>query len=132
MNIFLRLLLLFTLIPLLELALLIEVGRHIGTLFTIGLVIFTGIVGALLAKSQGLAVLKRISEEFSEGRLPADELFDGLFILVGGALLLTPGLLTDTLGFTLILPPTRTLIKAWVKRKARRMIEGGRIRIYWR
>ncbi len=94
-----------------ELAILIEIGSRVGTFHTIMLIISTGVVGALLAQSQGLAVIRKIQEEISFGRPPADELFDGLFVLVGGVLLITPGILTDLIGFAFLLPITRNLIK---------------------
>ena len=86
-----RLFLLFTLVPLVELYLLIRVGTYLGVLDTIAIVITTAIVGGLLARSQGLAVLNRILTQLNEGRIPAESLFDGVFILVAGFLLITPG-----------------------------------------
>ena len=108
---FLKFFILFTLVPMIELAILIEIGSRVGTFHTIMLIISTGVVGALLAQSQGLAVIRKIQEEISFGRAPADELFDGLFVLVGGVLLITPGILTDLIGFAFLLPITRNLIK---------------------
>ena len=107
-----RLLLLFVLVPLLELALLIKVGQHVGVWPTVGLVVLTGVLGASLAKQQGLLTLRQIERELEFGRIPAAQLVDGLIILIGGALLLTPGFLTDTLGLCLLLPPTRRAIGA--------------------
>ena len=94
----LRLLLLFTIVPLVELYLLIRLGTYIGAADTVAIVIGTGVVGGLLARSQGLAVVHRIRTELNQGRVPAESLFDGLLILISGAMLITPGLLTDGLG----------------------------------
>ena len=94
-----RLLLLFVLVPALELVLLIELGQRIGTLPTLGLIVLTGVVGASLARSQGLRVLQELQRETEAGRLPAEPLVDGALILVAGALLVTPGVLTDAFGF---------------------------------
>ncbi len=116
---FLQLVILFTLIPLIELYILIEVGGMIGALNTILIIAATGILGASLAKSQGLQVMRKINLSAEQGRFPAEELIDGLFILLGGFTLLTPGFITDLLGLSMLFPPTRTLYK----RLARRMIE---------
>jgi len=107
----LRLLLLFTLVPIVELAILIQLGREIGTGLTIALVLLTGFLGALLSKTQGIIVLHRIREELNRGNLPTGQLLDGACVLAGGLLLLTPGLLTDILGFTLLIPQTRDVYK---------------------
>jgi UPF0716 protein FxsA len=106
-----KLLLMFTLIPLVELWLLIEVGSIIGSFTTILLVASTGFFGVLLARSQGLQIFYRMQEEMRGGSVPADEILDGVCILVGGAVLLTPGLITDLIGFLLLIPVTRELIK---------------------
>jgi UPF0716 protein FxsA len=108
---FLRLLLLFTVVPLIELFLLIKIGGVIGVVPTIAIVIGTGVLGAGLARWQGLAVLRRINDDMTAGRLPTDALIDGLLILVAAAVLLTPGLLTDTLGFVLLVPASRAFAR---------------------
>jgi len=112
---FLRLFLLFTTVTFLELALIIKVGAKIGVLDTILLILFTGVVGAYLARSQGISILSRIQLELSHGILPTDQMLSGLFVLVGGVLLLTPGFLTDLLGLFLILPLSRERIKSKLK-----------------
>lgn len=121
---FFRLLLLFTFVPLIELLLLIEIGRHVGTLPTVLLVVSTGFLGAWLARQQGLQTLTRVQRDMAEGRLPTDALLDGVLILVAGAVLLTPGLLTDLCGFTLLTPFGRRAIRerlsVWFKRRIRR------------
>ncbi|MFO7816040.1 MAG: FxsA family protein [Halanaerobiales bacterium] len=109
MKIFIRLLLLFTIVPIVELALLIEIGSYIGVLPTIFLVAITGIVGVTLARKQGLIVVTKIRRKLSRGEIPTSDLIEGLLILIGGVTLLTPGVLTDITGFLLILPFTRPL-----------------------
>ena len=118
---------LFTLVPLLELYLLIRLGTYVGAVDTIAIVIGTGVAGGLLAKSQGLAVLDRMRAELNQGRLPAESLFDGLLILIAGAMLVTPGLLTDGLGLLLLIPWSRQAIKSWLKRKMQEKISEGEI-----
>ncbi len=103
--------LLFTILPVLELALLIKIGRAIAVGPTIGLVIVTGVVGAALAKHQGLRTLRRIQEDLAQGRMPTTELVNGLMILVAGAVLITPGIITDAFGFALLIPPIRALLR---------------------
>lgn len=125
-----RLFLAFTVIPFVELALLIELGRRLGTMPTIALVLLTGAAGAYLARWQGIWVLNRIRSELDRGRMPARELLDGLLILIGAALLLTPGLLTDTAGVLLLLPSTRHVIRAWVEGRLRCYLETGRWWVY--
>jgi len=112
-----RLLLLFTLVPLIELSLLIEIGKRINVWPTIGLVIVTGIVGAALAKYEGLRTWNHIRADLNAGRLPADKLVDALLILVAGVLLVTPGIITDTIGFLLLLPPVRKLVRQRLKKR---------------
>ena len=120
---------LFTLVPLVELYLLIRLGTYVGAVDTIAIVIGTGVAGGLLAKSQGLAVLDRMRAELNQGRLPAESLFDGLLILIAGAMLITPGLLTDGLGLLLLIPWSRQVIKSWLKRKMQEKISEGEIHI---
>ncbi|MEX1097398.1 MAG: FxsA family protein [Planctomycetales bacterium] len=108
---FWRLVLVFTLVPFVELALLIYVGDRIGLLWTIALVLGTGIAGAALAKHQGLRVWRRVRDEVSGNRLPGGALLDGFLILVAGLLLITPGLITDALGFSLLIPAVRSRIR---------------------
>lgn len=117
---FLRLLALFTLVPLVELFLLMEVGSRLGLLPTIALVLFTGALGAALARSQGVRVLRQVQAETARGGLPTEALLEGLMIFVAGAVLLTPGLLTDFAGFFLLVPAGRT----WVRRRVQRWLKG--------
>ena len=108
---FLRLLLLFTVVPLVELFLLVKLGTVIGIGPTVFIVIFTGVLGAWLARRQGLGVLRRISDDLAGGRLPAEAVIDGLLIFIAGAVLLTPGLITDALGFFLLIPQGRAVVR---------------------
>ncbi|KPL18849.1 MAG: hypothetical protein AMJ92_05935 [candidate division Zixibacteria bacterium SM23_81] len=118
-----RLLLLFVLVPLVELYLLLKLGALIGAGPTIAIVIVTGVVGGSMARTQGFAVLRRFRESLNAGILPTDPLVDGLFVLTGGLLLLTPGLLTDMVGFLAFLPPTRRLFKKWIKRRFQQILD---------
>jgi UPF0716 protein FxsA len=120
-----RLLALFIFVPLLDLAILVRLGQALGFWPTIGLVVATGTVGAFLARSQGLRVVNGIKTEMSVGQIPSSRLLDGLLILIGGTLLLTPGLLTDLAGFLLLLPPSRTRLKEMLARRAERMVRSG-------
>ncbi len=117
---------LFTIVPAVELALLIKVGQHIGAGYTVGIVIVTGVLGAFLAKLQGLLTLRRIQDEVNRGVMPAEAMFDGVVILSSGLLLLTPGFLTDLVGFAGLLPFSRRAIKRWLGGKVRKMIREGR------
>lgn len=119
----LYLFLLFTVGPLVELILLLYVGSKIGWLATVGIVILTGIVGAALARWQGVKALTRVQRRISRGQVPGDELFDGVLILVAGVLLVTPGILTDLTGFALLTPPLRNAIKGMLRRWAKKNIE---------
>ena len=127
-----RLILFFTVVPLLELFLLIEIGSRIGSLNTVLVILITAIIGANLAHSQGIDALRRIQQELAEGHLPADELFNGIFVLVGGVLLLTPGFFTDFAGLTFLIPFTRSLWKRWIAGYIQRKLDSGTIDVYWR
>ena len=108
---FVRLFLLFTIIPILEIWVFIRVGQQIGAFDTIVLILLTGIVGALLARSQGFYIIAKIQHELANGQMPTESLTDGLIILAGGILLITPGFITDILGFLLLVPQTRRFVK---------------------
>lgn len=128
----LRLITLFTITPLVELYLLFKLSDLTSPSTTIAIVLLTGIIGAYLAKSQGRIILNKIKVKLSYGDMPGDELINGLCVLIGGALLLTPGIITDFLGFTLVLPGTRDIYKIYIKEKLRKMIDKGDIHIYRR
>ena len=112
-----KLFLAFTIIPVSEIYILIAIGGQIGILPSIGLVILTGIVGASLARSQGLKTLGRIRDSFQQGVVPGEELLNALLIAIAGIVLLTPGFLTDAAGLFLLIPATRTLCREWLKRR---------------
>lgn len=114
---FLRLLALFTLVPLVELYLLVAIGQQMGLVPTLALVLSTGALGAALARSQGLKVLRQVQAETARGVLPAEALLDGLMIFLAGAVLLTPGLLTDLTGFFLLIPAGRRWVRQAVRRR---------------
>ncbi len=113
---FLKLFILFTVVPVVELALLIKVGTMIGTLNTVALVILTAIVGAYMVRLEGLNVFYRFQRNLLHGIFPAEEIFDGALLLVAGALLITPGIITDILGFSIVFPPSRRVIKNILRR----------------
>jgi UPF0716 protein FxsA len=126
---FLWLFLGFTLVPALEIFLFIKVAATIGTPQTIAMIILAGVLGAYLARREGFAVLHRVQSQLQMGHLPTDELIDGALILVGGALLLTPGFLTDVLGFAFVIPPLRAVVKNLLRDYLRRTMERGSIRL---
>jgi UPF0716 protein FxsA len=122
---FWKILALFTVVPIVELYLLIKIGGQIGALATVGIVIGTGVAGAALARQQGARVWHQMQQEMEAGRFPADRLIDALLLLVAGALLITPGLLTDLSGLLVLIPVTRKPIREWVKRRLARMMQDG-------
>ncbi|MBN2721099.1 MAG: membrane protein FxsA [Proteobacteria bacterium] len=127
---FLRLFFLFTIVPAVELFLLIKVGQKIGAGNTILLILFTGLLGAFYARQQGLRVMSNIQWKVDQGQVPGDDLINGAMLLVGGALLITPGFITDLLGFSLIFPLTREVLKGFVKKQIDRKIREGRVRFH--
>ncbi len=106
---FVKLFFLFALIPVLELYILLKIGAIIGPLNTVIIIIITAGVGAFLAKQEGFRVIGKINQALREGKAPTRELFSGLFILIGGFLLLTPGFITDLAGISMLVPPLRSL-----------------------
>lgn len=129
MPIFRNLFLLFVIVPIVELALLVQMGRWLGLIPTLALVFFTGALGAWLARAEGLRVLWSARTELASGRLPGQALMDGVSILVGGAVLLTPGLLTDLFGFALLWPPTRRALQRGVRSRLERRLRDGSLQI---
>jgi UPF0716 protein FxsA len=119
MKLFRTLLLAFTIIPFVELFLIIKIGTSIGVWNTILIVFFTGVFGAWLAHRQGLSVLSRIRSTLSMGKMPTDELIDGVMILIAGILLITPGVLTDLTGIFLLIPAIRLKMKLLLKKRIR-------------
>jgi len=122
---FFRLFLLFTLLPVIELAILIKVGTVIGTLNTITLVIGTAVVGSFMVRKEGIGVVYRFQRNMREGIFPAEELIDGAMVLVAGALLVTPGFVTDIIGFLLVFPVSRRRIKILVRRHIEKKISSS-------
>lgn len=112
---FFRLLLLFTLIPLIELTLLLRLGKAFGWVETIFLVVGTGLVGAALARREGLRAWLDVRKALSQGKMPAAELIDALLIVVAGTLLVTPGVLTDVAGLLVLVPGFRQTLRNWVR-----------------
>jgi len=108
---FIKLIIVFIGVPALEIYTLLEFGKIIGVGGTLALIIVTGMSGAYLARTQGLELLKTIQVEMAQGRVPADELLEGLLIFAGGLVLLTPGFWTDLAGFLLLIPATRNLLR---------------------
>lgn len=127
-----KLILLFTIIPIVELFLLFKIAEITSGFTTILLVILTGILGAYLAKSEGRLILMRIKTDLNRGQMPANELINGLCVLVGGALLLTPGIITDIIGFSLVIPLTRMAFKRYIKVKFSEKIRSGQVNFYYR
>jgi UPF0716 protein FxsA len=126
------LVLLFIVVPAIELWGLISVGKLIGGWTTVGLVILTGVLGAWLAKQQGLQVLRLVQLQLSRGQLPTDALLDGVLVLVGGILLLTPGFFTDIAGLVLLIPYTRMFVRFFLKKWIVSLIASGRITMIFR
>lgn len=119
----LLLVLLFIAVPIAELAVIIQVGQAIGVWWTIGILIADSVLGSVLMRSQGRAAWRRFNVALQAGRPPAREVLDGVLVIFGGALLLTPGFLTDILGLVLLIPPTRAVVRrVLVHRFADRMI----------
>lgn len=126
-----RLILLFTIVPLIELYFLIKIGNVIGALNTILLILASGLLGAAMVRLEGLRTLRQILDNLSHGAIPAEEMVDGLLIFSAGVLLITPGVLTDVAALFLLIPFTRTLFKRWLRRRFDRMVASGNIRIHF-
>ena len=116
------LLLLFLVLPIAELYVIIQVGQWIGIWPTLAILLLDGFVGAALARSQGRTAWARFNRALNEGRVPARETFDGAMIIIGGAFLLAPGFITDIIGFALLIPPTRALLRGVFARLAKRRV----------
>lgn len=125
-----RLFILFTVVPLVELYLLVAIGRVLGPIPTIGLVLVTGALGAWFARLEGARVIRRWQEALARQRVPKDGVIDGLLIFVGGVMLITPGILTDIAGLSMVMPPTRRVIARFVRAWFERQIAAGRVHVY--
>lgn len=124
------LLVLFTVVPLVELYLLIWLGGVMGLWPTVAIVLLTGVVGATLAKLEGLRVLGQWQSALAEGRVPEAGVLDGLLVLVGGIFLVTPGVLTDVVGLTLLVPPTRRAVAGYLRRRVEAGIRKGSVHVH--
>jgi UPF0716 protein FxsA len=111
------LVLIFLVVPIVELYVIIQVGQEIGALYTIALLVVISITGAWLAKREGMGVWRRLNQQVSAGRVPAAELLDAFLILLAAALLITPGFITDVLAIVLLIPPTRAFVRRVVRRR---------------
>ena len=129
MSIFGRLALLFVVVPLLELALLIQMGRIVGFWPTIALVALTGVTGAWLARTEGLRTMWKLRDDVANGRVPGQAIMDGMAVLAGGTLLLTPGILTDVIGFGLLFPATRHAMQKRIMARLERSIQEGAVQV---
>jgi len=123
---------LFIALPIVELALLFELHGVVGFSPTVLLVLFTGIVGAALVRRQGLATFLKIQQEMSIGNVPAPQMMDGIMILVSGALLVTPGMITDGVGFLLLIPFIREKIRFWLRKKLEEKARSGYVQVNYR
>jgi UPF0716 protein FxsA len=128
-TMFVKLFLVFALVPLCELYLLLKIGHQIGALNTILVVIVTGLVGAALARMEGLKTMLRVKDTLNQGKVPTEELLDALLIFVAGLVLLTPGFLTDLAGVALLIPPSRSWIKDRLRKRLRHWTEQNRANI---
>jgi len=125
----LKLFLAFTLIPMIELYLLIKIGAMVGVFSTLLIVILTGAAGASLARLQGLHTMLRARDRLQQGEMPAEDMLDGILIFVAGIVLLTPGFLTDIAGLLILLPGPRLHFKRWMRGKLDQWMRGGAIQI---
>jgi UPF0716 protein FxsA len=116
-EMFVKLFLAFTLIPFVEIYLLIKIGAQIGAFNTILIVILTGLLGASLARLEGIKTMTKVRESLNRGDLPAEEMLDAMLIFVAGVVLLTPGFITDLTGLALLVPKLRYWFKRWLRRK---------------
>ncbi|TKD67907.1 FxsA family protein [Pseudalkalibacillus hwajinpoensis] len=121
-----RILLLFIIIvPALEIALLLLSGRTLGLIPTVLLIISTGVLGAWLARREGSEAIQKVNRQMQTGQMPGDAILDGLCILIGGVVLLTPGFITDAVGFLLLIPATRKPFKRWMLTFIERKMKNG-------
>jgi UPF0716 protein FxsA len=121
---------LFIGMPILELAILLKLHEVLHFWPTFLLIILTGGLGVALVKRQGLVTLQKIQREMAAGNLPAPQLMDGVMILLAGALLVTPGLITDLAGFSLLIPFCRTRIRHWIRKKLEQKVRSGYIQVH--
>jgi UPF0716 protein FxsA len=125
-----KVILVLTVVPLLELYVLVKLTQATSFLVTVLVVLASAVIGVILAKMEGMRVLRRMQEELAQGRIPGDRILDGLLILMAAVLFVIPGLLTDAVAFLLLLPPTRALARMAVKWWMKRKLERGRLLMY--
>ncbi|MGM0523334.1 MAG: FxsA family protein [Bacillota bacterium] len=118
--------------PALELAVILWAGSMVGGWSVFGFILLTGFIGAVLAKQQGAETLQQANERMQRSEMPGEQIFDGICILIGGLLLLTPGFITDAIGFSLLLPFTRGPLKQLLKRQIEQMVRNGQVITYRR
>ena len=121
------LLLVFIVVPILEIVVFIRAGEWIGLWPTVAGVVLTAVIGAAIVRHQGLSTLASAQRSLGEGRFPVSEVVDGLCLVIAGALLITPGFLTDSVGFLLLVPPVRAFLRRFV---GSRMIASGRVKVW--
>ena len=119
------LLLLFLVVPILELAVIVQVGQALGTVPTLALLVLMSVTGAWLMKREGIGVLRRAQRQVRDGRVPSREVADGFLIVLGGALMLTPGFVSDLVGMALLLPPVRAVVRPALLRRLQVMALGA-------
>ncbi len=124
---FIKLFILFALLPIIELYVLLKVGAIIGPLNTVTIILITAFIGAYLARQEGFRVIGKINQALKEGRTPTRELLSGVFILIGAFFLLTPGFLTDIAGFTMLIPPIRNIYCKYAGRYIQRKLDLGEL-----
>ncbi|MFP2931054.1 FxsA family protein [Pyxidicoccus sp. 3LG] len=123
------LLLAFTVVPFIELYLLLAIGREVGFVPTLAMVLVTGLIGASLARREGGRVMKSWRESMARGQVPEEGIVSGALVLVGGALLVAPGVFTDVVGLLLLIPPTRRFVAARLRRSLERRVREGSVRV---
>jgi len=128
-SLLLKLFVLFAVVTFTELVILVKLWQLTGLLVTLGIIVATAALGSFLVRRQGLIVWRKFNEEMARGELPTDRIIDGIFIIISGALLLTPGLLTDLTGFMLLVPGNRRLMRGWLKKRIGRKMEAGGLRV---
>ena len=127
-----KLFLLFAIIPVIEIYVLVSVGSVIGSMNTVVLVLLSAFVGAWLARQQGMSTMLRLRACMQQGIMPAEEILDAVLIFVAGAVLLTPGFVTDALGLLILFPPTRNRFKIWLRKKCDEWMKNPNVHIHYR
>jgi len=125
---FLKLFLALTLIPLIEIYLLIKIGSHLGAFNTVLIVILTALLGAWLARLEGGKTMTKVRESLNRGELPAEEMLDAMLIFVAGIVLLTPGFVTDLAGLAILVPQIRYGFKRWLRKKFDEWVSSNKLR----